>query len=382
MGLFLNRDHIWNELRTSRTAQPFLLACSALYSIAISVRAGLYQTGILKSQNPAIPTICVGNISVGGTGKTPLVAYLAKELSANSKVGILTRGYGSQLGKTGPHLAQSSSTAAQIGDEAKLYQLLLNEQKPYLAISADRITGVKMLKEAGADICIMDDGLQHFRISPDIKLCLIDISDAKEYFKSGLASLLPAGIFREPLEGRLSKIDRVVFTCKTKVDAEEYEVIKTLSHQLDVSSYSVIEFKATRVRDGYSGKTKQIQKNMDYVLLSAIAKPEPLIKAWENLGANLSQKILLPDHHQFKESEWNQASKNGTVVCSGKDWVKLIPFLVKEGELLVIEQEVVDLSEPGEELLPWVRLQPVFKKSRPQNKPDLTIHNTIDKLPR
>ena len=331
--------------------RPILCLASLVYYTVIITRNFLYNIGFLKSSLSSIPTICIGNISVGGTGKTPLVCHIAKIKSESHKVGILTRGYGGTLDKTSPYLARSEDQAEKIGDEAKLYQVLLNENSPLLIISPDRVAGNMALKEAGAELCIMDDGLQHLAIKPTMRICLIDVADISSYYNQGTCSLLPAGIFREPVKQAISRTDWITFTSKCEITTEGFQTIEKLASYLKIKSYSVIEFKPSTIRDGYSGEIRQIEPDRSYSLTTSIAKPEPLTKSYLELGARIIDKAIFPDHYAYSLEDWKKISGKNTVLSSAKDWVKLKPYLTENHQLYFIEQEVIDLSSENNRLL-------------------------------
>ncbi len=171
-------------------ARLLLQPLAWLYGAVMSVRRALYANGWLPSQRVARPVVVVGNLTVGGTGKTPLVAWLAEKLSERGlSVGILSRGYGSSGSE--PRLVELSSPWQQVGDEP----LLLRQRtgRPTV-VSIDRVAGARALVERGVDVILADDGLQHLRLARD---CEVIVIDGARGFGNG--SLLPAGPLREPV---------------------------------------------------------------------------------------------------------------------------------------------------------------------------------------
>jgi len=183
------------------SASPSLLQPLAwLYGLISGARRSAYARGWLKSRQAGKPVIVVGNLTVGGTGKTPLVAWLAKHHSASGlKVGIVSRGYGRSNGS--PEVVHVESGWRDVGDEPLLLRQLTGCDT---VVARDRFAGALKLIELGVDVVIADDGLQHLRLARD---CEIVVVDGARGFGNG--RLLPAGPLREPAS-RLRYADVVV----------------------------------------------------------------------------------------------------------------------------------------------------------------------------
>lgn len=175
-----------------------LIPFSALFSLIVACRRKCYQLGLLARHKPNVPVIVIGNLTVGGTGKTPLVIHIAHQLSKQGlKVGVLHSGYKGNLSK--PTLVRSNSDPSEVGDEA----LVLAQQLhcPIVAYS-DRVKGLKFLMEKEkVDIVLCDDGLQHYALKRHIEIAVID--GARRF---GNGYCLPAGPLREPTK-RLMEVD-------------------------------------------------------------------------------------------------------------------------------------------------------------------------------
>jgi tetraacyldisaccharide 4'-kinase len=183
-------------------AQPpwWLKPPAALYGAVLRFRRALYQSGFRRRVRLNRPVVVVGNLSVGGTGKTPLVCWLTERLQARGfKPGVVLRGYGGALKE--PRLLQERDEAALVGDEAVL--LRRRTGRP-VAVGRDRPAAAALLLSAGCDVIIADDGLQHYALERD---CEIAVIDAARRFGNGY--LLPAGPLREP-KPRLTQVDAVV----------------------------------------------------------------------------------------------------------------------------------------------------------------------------
>jgi tetraacyldisaccharide 4'-kinase len=177
-----------------------LLVLSWPFALLSSLRRRLYKIGFLKSPELPLPVVVVGNINIGGTGKTPIVAWLARQLiNAGYKPGIVSRGYGATRSKR-PKLVQSTNTK-EYGDEPVLLSALLGCP---VCVGIDRVAAVQRIAREGVDIVISDDGLQHYRMRRVMEIVVVD---AERGFGNG--QLLPAGPLREPVN-RVSEADALI----------------------------------------------------------------------------------------------------------------------------------------------------------------------------
>ncbi|MEO5810732.1 MAG: tetraacyldisaccharide 4'-kinase [Rhodanobacter sp.] len=169
---------------------------AALYGTASGLRRWLFRHGWLRSQRLAVPVIVVGNINAGGTGKTPLTIALADELRRRGYTpGVVSRGYGGT--QRAPVLLDADPDPAVVGDEP----CLIRASGTPVAIGRDRPAAARLLIDAGCDVVVADDGLQHYRLARDVEICVIDGTR-----RFGNERLLPAGPLREPLR-RLRCVD-------------------------------------------------------------------------------------------------------------------------------------------------------------------------------
>lgn len=192
-------EHYWYH---QNIVSWLLLPAAGLYCLVIALRIRLYRKGWLKAYKAPVPVIVVGNMTVGGTGKTPLIIWLTRWLkSIGMNPGIISRGYGSNAGYY-PYEIRSFSTAEETGDEALLIQ---NRTGAPVVIGPDRQADIeKLLAEHPCDIILSDDGLQHYRLKRDIEIAIVD-----ETRGFGNGYCLPAGPLREPLE-RLKRVDMIL----------------------------------------------------------------------------------------------------------------------------------------------------------------------------
>jgi len=199
-----------------------LLPLSAVYWLISGCRRLLYASGMLKTHDTSVPVIVVGNITAGGTGKTPTVVWLAGLLSERGyRPGIVSRGYGGSKSKSSMRV-DADSDAAVVGDEPVL---LARRSKVPVVVDADRVRAVTMLVEDGANIIITDDGLQHYRLGRDYEICVIDGARGL-----GNRRLLPAGPLREASQ-RLADVDQLLVNGRLRDD-----------HDLSVAEQNAIPF--------------------------------------------------------------------------------------------------------------------------------------------
>lgn len=194
----------WGE----RAVPWSLRALSVLFGAAVRLRRAAYASGLLMRSRVGPPVIVVGNISVGGSGKTPLVVWLCEQLaSLGVRAGIVLRGYGGRAARGGAPVRVSADTdAAEVGDEALL---LARRTGAPVAVGRDRVRAARLLLAEGVRVIVADDGLQHLRLARDLELAVVDA-------RRGLGNgrLLPAGPLREP-PARLAQVDVVVMNGAT-----------------------------------------------------------------------------------------------------------------------------------------------------------------------
>jgi tetraacyldisaccharide 4'-kinase len=189
-----------------------LLPLSGLYWIVLGVRRMLYRTGVFRTHRAGVPVIVVGNITAGGTGKTPTVVWLVEALRERGfQPGIVSRGYGGSQSGTSMRV-EAESDAAVVGDEPAL---LARRTGCPVVVDPDRHRATAMLVEDGVDVIVADDGLQHYRLERDYEICVIDGARCL-----GNRRLLPAGPLRESPE-RLESVDQVLVNGSVRGEAED-----------------------------------------------------------------------------------------------------------------------------------------------------------------
>ncbi|PWS26949.1 tetraacyldisaccharide 4'-kinase [Pedobacter yonginense] len=298
-----------------------LLPFSFIYGIAIVLRKKLYDWGILPSIKFDIPIICVGNLAVGGSGKTPTTEYLVR-LLADYKIAILSRGYGRKT--KGFVLADERATAESIGDEPLQYYQKFEQVT--VAVCEDRVKGVEQLKDHH-DVIILDDAFQHRRIHPGFNILLF------EFRKLGtLQCLLPAGNLRDVFSSR--KRADVLLVTKAPVPllhvAQQASIneLQPNSNQPVLHSY----LKYGNLQHLYTGENRALASIEGYelFLLTGIANPQPLIEELQKLSKNIHHEEFA-DHYAFEiddlkrfKSAFEQGiSKEKIIITTEKDSQRL-----------------------------------------------------------
>ncbi|WP_044203950.1 tetraacyldisaccharide 4'-kinase [Flammeovirga sp. OC4] len=299
---------------------------STLYDYITTVRNQNFDKGRSRVVSFTLPIICVGNLSVGGTGKTPFVEFLIQNLSDKYKVGILSRGYGRKT--KGPIYADENATAKTIGDEPMQYHSKYEHVE--VVVAEQRVLGVPFF--ADSDIIVLDDAFQHRAIHRDLNIMLSDFS--APFFKD---EVLPLGRLRENRNGA-SRADIIIYTkVKDVISPSEIEHYKKETHQY--APNAKVFFTSIKYGNLYAlnEKSKNALDEKDVFVMTSIAKPEPMLDyIKEQLHCNVIKHFRFRDHYSFTEKTIqrieNEIGKDKVVIISEKDAVKLRP-LVKNSTL-------------------------------------------------
>jgi tetraacyldisaccharide 4'-kinase len=259
-----------------------------------------YKAANAKPFRSPAKVICVGNLTVGGTGKTPIVIAIARTLmERQQKVRILTRGYGGRI--RGPAVVHPQvDLASDTGDEA----LVLAAAAPVI-VSRDRADGAKLAQRKGVDVIVMDDGHQNFSLAKDLSLLVID---AEQGFGNG--RLLPAGPLREPVAQGLARADAAVVVGEAEFDLPSFAKPVLRARLVPVD---VLGLQARRV-----------------IAFAGIGRPEKFFATLHKLGADIAQAHAFPDHHVYSAPELARLrnashTANALLVTTEKDFVRLPP---------------------------------------------------------
>lgn len=301
-----------------RLAAPFLWPLSLIYGGATHLRARAYQTGILRQRRLDGVVISVGNLTVGGTGKTPMVLWIAQRLLAEGKrVGILTRGYrGESAAVKSPGASPTSAEGESTSDEVRLLKARLGERVAF-GVGADRFANGQRLAKQGVNWFVLDDGFQHLQLARDLDIVLIDATNP-----FGGGKLLPAGRLREP-RSALARADIVVITRSERSPAIEAAVRRDSDAPI---FYARPRLEAMRVwRGEYPGEEDGDARSEKLFAFCGIGNPAAFVSDLRQWEFEIVGHRFFPDHHRFApqdvaeiESEARGAGADG-VVCTEKD---------------------------------------------------------------
>ena len=270
--------------------------------MGVKLRNTLFEMGVLKSRSFKIPVISIGNITVGGTGKTPHVEYLVSVLKDIFHVAVLSRGYKRKT--KGFVLADAKTTMPEIGDEP--YQMKMKFPHVTIAVDKNRCHGIELLTESNqqTDVILLDDAFQHRYVKPGINILLVDYHRLIIYDR-----LLPAGRLREPLSGK-DRADIVIVTkCPKDLKPMEYRVITKAMNlypyqQLFFTTLDYDHLKPVFPDVLRTTDVPQLAslKDMHVLLLTGIASPEQMVHDLSPYTENLSP-LTFSDHHQFQKKD-------------------------------------------------------------------------------
>lgn len=295
--------------------RKLLLPFSLLYGGIMDLRNKLYDRGVFKSEAFDLPVIAVGNLSFGGTGKSPMIEYLASLLKEEYRVAILSRGYKRKT--KGFYLVAGSETAEEVGDEPLQFKMKLPEVS--VAVDENRARGIRQLLETvNPDVILLDDAFQHRKVRAGMYVLLSAYDDL--YVED---NVLPAGNLREPKPGA-SRADILVITkCSPKLTPAEMDQVRK---QIKPGDHQHLFFSTVNYDKGIFGKKgsislRELQKR-HFTLVTGIANPKPLVKHLKGLGLRFDHQAF-PDHHNFTTSELVDLKKKEFILTTEKDYMRL-----------------------------------------------------------
>lgn len=307
-------------------AAPFGL----IYGLIVAFRNKLYDWGIFNSRQHSIPTICVGNLNTGGTGKSPHIEYLIRLLKGKYKLATLSRGYKRKT--IGFVLANKNPSIAEIGDEPKQFKLKFPEIE--VAVDVDRNEGVDKLLEAdsGIELILLDDAFQHRAIKPSINILLSDYSNL--YSRD---TILPIGNLREFRKGAERSDFIIVTKCLEILSPID---VRRIEDELELKAHQQLFFsyinygKPKSISDG---KEIELGNNLSILLFSGIANPNSL-KYYLTEKVREVEDIRFADHHEFDINDLEQIKNkfknilnpNKIILTTEKDFCRLEKNDLKE----------------------------------------------------
>ena len=344
--------------------RKLLYPFSLLYGGVMAVRNKFYDWGVFNSETFDIPIIGVGNLSTGGTGKSPMIEALI-ELLEEYKVATLSRGYKRKT--SGFHLLEGTETAEEVGDEP----LQFKKKFPGVSVAVDenRVHGIReLLTAVHPEVILLDDAFQHRKVKAGLYILLTSYD---KLYKDDL--VLPAGNLREHPQGA-ARADIVVVTkCPSDISGEDMDSIR---RKLKIKDRQHLFFSFIDYEDRVFGKSGTLKleelQNRHFKLVTGIANPKPLVNFLKNRGLNF-EHLAFPDHHNFTASELNELKKEQLIITTEKDYMRLKnDILEKYLFYLPIRSKIVKDVERFDRLI----LDFVQKKMRPRKVSFLYLANS------
>lgn len=306
-----------------RLLRKILLPVSLLYGWAMLLRNELYDRKILKSTSFGVPVISVGNLSVGGTGKSPMVEYLISLLKDDYRVATLSRGY--KRSTQGFHLLKGDETALEVGDEPLQFKTKFPEVP--VAVDEKRVHGIESLLslENPPEIILLDDAFQHRKVAAGFYIILTPYNNLyiEDY-------VLPTGNLREPRSGAKRAQVVVVTKCPPDLGAKEKDKIR---EKLRIRPgqelyFSKIVYSTTAISVSGNVDFKYFREK-SFTLITGIANPGPLVEFLKEQGLSF-EHLSFPDHHNFTGSEIKLLQSRSLVLTTEKDFMRLKKSISRE----------------------------------------------------
>ena len=299
--------------------RKLLLPFSLLYGSILALRNLCYDKGWFKSKSYAIPIICVGNLSTGGTGKSPMIEYLISFLKEDYKVAVLSRGYKRKT--NGFREVKINSKAEDVGDEPLQFKQKFPEIM--VVVCANRQEGIEKIR-IKADVILLDDAFQHRKVSASTNILLTTFDDLYVH-----DMVLPAGNLRESKRGA-KRADLVMVTkCPEK---HSHAKLQEIQYLLNLKPTQKIYFSKIIYDDSICGISKTLPLNYllnkNFTLVTGIANSKPLVEFLKQNQFNFEHKKF-PDHHHFSDSEIKNFKEKEIILTTEKDFVRLEPRLNK-----------------------------------------------------
>lgn len=323
--------------------KPFLWVVSLFYLCVVYVRHFSYDKKLFRSYSLSVPVVSVGNVVLGGTGKTPVIDLLAKSLEEIGSIAILTRGFRSSLEKKGGvHLVSDGKgailSAKECGDEP---YLLAQNTKAAIWVGADRVASGKKAIDAGAKCLLLDDGMQHRRICRDVEIAVVD---ADSLFSKG--QFFPCGLLRD-LPSRLKKVDLVILNHSSSLSQ-----LGKAKKSIRLYTQAPIVCVKPEVINPEKFSSKKVG------VFCGIGHPERFIKTVRELNCEIVETLFIPDHCPIEEKRLSafalKCREKGAeaLLCTEKDMVKLeSPQTVLEVIPVKIQLQIVEGRQSWETLI-------------------------------
>lgn len=293
--------------------RKILFPFSVLYDGVTRLRNFLYNRQLLKSHSFAIPVVCVGNLSTGGTGKTPMVEYLIRQWQSEYKMAVLSRGYGRKT--RGFRWVSATDLPEETGDEP--LQIKKKFPNTTVAVDEDRVRGIGILQKEH-QLIVLDDAFQHRRVRPSFSILLTAYG---QLYTDDL--VLPAGNLRESRRNAHRADVIVVTKCPPDLSAAEKEKIRTKICPVDGQQllFSHLTYSPTITNNRETVSLSSL-KDQAFTLVTGIANPKPLVTYLHRLGLTFTH-LSYPDHHLFSAQEVSRLQQQAFILTTEKDFVRL-----------------------------------------------------------
>jgi len=309
-----------------------------LYYVAVFFRNKFYDWSIFSSKSYEFPLICVGNLSTGGTGKTPMIEYLISVLTPKFQIATLSRGYGRD--SKGFLIAGPQSTSKNLGDEP--FQIYNKFKNITVSVDADRQHGLNRLieKDPLLDVVLLDDAFQHRKVTAGLNILLtaFDQLYCDDF-------VLPTGNLREPKSG--AKRADVIVVTKCPIDLSN-ELKTEITNRLKLESTQLVFFSSIEYGDAIisSNSNRELMdlKGTHFTLVTGIANPAPLVSYLTTMGFDF-EHLYYKDHHEFSKSELELIHSKPLVVTTEKDFSRLHTETVDTIFYLPIQLKIDKASE-------------------------------------
>ena len=315
--------------------RKLLFPFSVLYHTITEVRNKLYDRQVLKSTSYEVPVICVGNLNMGGTGKSPMIEYLLNILKEDYKIATLSRGYKRE--SEGFHLVESDDSARITGDEPLQFKRKFKDA--LIAVDANRREGISELLKMSPEVVLLDDAFQHRKVKAGFHVLLTAYGDL---YVDDL--LLPGGNLRESSAG--AKRADVIVVTKCPSDLSEKEMLGIID-KLGPKSHQKVFFTSIKYSEKIFSANSDIPLDEvgkePFTLVTGIANPKPLLNFLKKKGIQLKH-FKYPDHHNFSEEEIIKLKKESKILTTEKDYMRLKDYLNQE-DLYYLPIEVGFLKE-------------------------------------
>lgn len=322
------RERVWPRRGLRGRAESLALRpFSAAFAVGVGLRGAAYRLGLLRGRRAPVPVVSVGNLAVGGTGKTPVTLWVAEGLRARgARPAIVSRGYGGTArGATVVSRGSGPEVGPDVaGDEPVMMAKCFSGP---VVVAQRRLEGAARAVELGADVVVLDDGFQHRAIARDFDLVLLD---------GRRGPLLPAGPFREPPRAA-ARADAILLMGRDEQDAVDAPgELRVAQYHAHLEAAAVVESVAGLWHAHAMGRLA----GRRVIAVTGIARPDPFYALLHRWDATIEEVFEYPDHHRYTIEQWHRIARRGhdvdLIVTTEKDLVKLEAFPFATGKLVAL----------------------------------------------